>query len=262
MKAVAYIDGSFDNTVGRYGYGVLFMMDDKTCEECCGGDLDRTGGWQVNGEIEAAKTAIRHAMDLGCDAITIYYDYEGIRCWPDGVWNTKKGYTKEYKTFVNEARLQLKISFKHIIAHTGNPGNERADQLAKEGIYASKDWVPVPYQESEEKSKNELPHNPSMEGMTEAGKRSMEAFLKKKKRSFKDFQALKTHGRDSFSSMKKDTLLQYAEENDLLKLLESSFEKESHRLSAIRWILRGLSPEDAVHKVKVDAEIGQNAKKK
>lgn len=98
--------------------------------------------------------------------------------------------------------------------------------------------------------------------MTDTGKHSMEAFLKKKKRSFKDFQVLKTHGRDSFSSMKKDILIQYAEENDLLQMLESSFEKESYRLSAIRWMLRGLSPEDAVHKVKVDAEVGQNARKK
>ena len=262
MQAIAYIDGSYDNAVGRYGYGVLFILNDGACEECCGGDLDRTGGWQVNGEIEAAKVAIRHAMDLGCNAITIYYDYEGIRCWPDGIWKTKKEYTKEYKSFVKKARLRLKINFKHVMAHTGNPGNERADKLAKEGIYAPKNWKQTLYQVAEEDIKKDILPYSFGEGMTEAGKRSMEAFLKKKKRSFKDFQSLKTHGRDSFSSMKKDSLLHYAEENKLSKMLETSFEKEAHRLSAIRWMLRGLSPEDAVHKVKVDTEVGQNARKK
>lgn len=266
MKAKAYTDGSYDSTVGRYGFGVLFLMDGKT-EECCGGDIDRTGGWQVNGEIEAAKAAIAHAMKMGCDELDIYYDYEGIRCWADGRWRAKRDYTKAYRDYVRNARKTMEIHFIHVSSHTGNTGNERADQLAKEGISAPKSWTATDEVGTQEKPvKKEIisfslsSFESGPDGMTEEGQRSLHAFLQKKNPSFRDFQALKTHGRDKYSAVKKDALMEYSKAVNVEKQLETTFSKESHRLSALRWMLRGLSPDDAIHKVKVDAEIADNAR--
>lgn len=266
MKAKAYTDGSYDSTVGRYGFGVLFLMDGKI-EECCGGDIDRTGGWQVNGEIEAAKAAIAHAVKMGCDELDIYYDYEGIRRWADGRWRAKRDYTKAYRDYVQDARKRMEIRFIHVPSHTGDVGNERADQLAKEGISAPKPWTDVVAVETpEEPARKEIisfssgSFETGLDGMTEAGRRSLLTFLQKKNPSFRDFQALKTHGMDKYSAMKKDTLMEYSKAVNMEKQLEAAFPKEAHRLSAIRWMLRGLSPDDAIHKVKVDAEIADNAR--
>lgn len=75
---------------------------------------------------------------------------------------------------------------------------------------------------------------------------------------FKDFAALKTCGRDKVSGMKWDTLKDQLLAEQVEKLTAEIGQERT--LQVLRWIKRGLNLDHAVHKVKVDTEIAQNAR--
>lgn len=132
-KLIAYTDGSYNSTTGRYGCGAV-LIDDKEQEIT---RMHKTGkpdsganGWNINGEIEAAIMAMHTAIELGCDELVIYHDYEGVGKWPDGIWKAKKSYTQAYATEVRKMREQIDITFIHVKGHHGNRWNEIADQEA------------------------------------------------------------------------------------------------------------------------------------
>ena len=81
------------------------------------------------------------------------------------------------------------------------------------------------------------------------------------KKKFKDYASLKTFGQDFWSRRKIDFMLQDdPSKEDLLQFLEQVFGEGSQNIiKAIRWYKRGLSADDAAHKVKVDKEIAANA---
>ena len=77
-----------------------------------------------------------------------------------------------------------------------------------------------------------------------------------KKAKFKDFASLRS-GRDRFSSIHLSELAEMVDTPTMDGLAELDDEQKAR---ALRWVLRGLDVDMAVHKVKVDAEIAQNAK--
>lgn len=81
------------------------------------------------------------------------------------------------------------------------------------------------------------------------------------KKKFKDYASLKTFGQDFWSRKKIDFMLQDdLNKDDLLQYLGQVFGEESPDIiKAVRWYKRGLSADDAAHKVKVDKEIAENA---
>ena len=85
--------------------------------------------------------------------------------------------------------------------------------------------------------------------------------FQKSGKKFKDFAALKTFGQDFWSRKKVDFMLQDdPDKDDLLQYLEKVFGEGSPDITkAVRWYKRGLSADDAAHKVKVDKEIAANA---
>jgi hypothetical protein len=80
---------------------------------------------------------------------------------------------------------------------------------------------------------------------------------------FRDFQRLKS-GRDTFSRVKLDELVGMVPLEDLREI-ETEFEFDEfghyarHRASCLRWLLRGLTVDRAIRKVKTDLEIMDNA---
>lgn len=78
------------------------------------------------------------------------------------------------------------------------------------------------------------------------------------KLKFRDFAALKTYGRDKVSSMKMDALKDVVSGEELEKIQGSVCEEDV--ITTLRWIKRGLNVDHAIHKVKVDREITNNAK--
>lgn len=77
--------------------------------------------------------------------------------------------------------------------------------------------------------------------------------IPKKSLKFKDFASLKS-GRDKYTTTKGSELFNLIDNSDLEKIKEL-FTEEKYIFSAIRWILRGLTLDLAISKVKVDIDI-------
>lgn len=133
-KSYAFIDGSYNPATRVYGCGG-FLIDHygkKHILQASGNDPHMAKMRNVAGEILGAKLAIQKALDLHMRKLTLFHDYDGIAKWPLGLWNCKKSATKNYAFFVQKAmKSGLKLYFRHVRGHSGVPGNEEADQLAK-----------------------------------------------------------------------------------------------------------------------------------
>ena len=140
--AKAYVDGSYNVTTKRFGYGIVFFP-------CTNGPDDLTGELRLSkgfsnpelaemrnvaGEIIGSGEAMKRAREMGIKELTIYHDYEGIAKWCTGEWKAKKTWTKKYKAFYDEVSKDVEISFVKVDAHTGDKYNEIADGLAKEAV--------------------------------------------------------------------------------------------------------------------------------
>ena len=87
-KAVAYVDGSYNKKEDLCGWGVVFLYEDEAPEYFSGSC--RGIHWNVTGEINAAVYAVEKALEYGCSAIEIHYDYIGIERWVTGAWKARK----------------------------------------------------------------------------------------------------------------------------------------------------------------------------
>ena len=82
--------------------------------------------------FEANKIDLELAQKLGMKKLTIFHDYEGIAAWVLGKWKCKKPETRRYAMVMWKAMdAGLRIYFNHVKGHSGNWGNDEADQLAK-----------------------------------------------------------------------------------------------------------------------------------
>ena len=141
-NAVAYVDGSYNVSTKRFGYGIVLFTDafnaDGTPQEIrmskAFSHEELAEMRNVAGEIMGAAQAMKTAKALGLKELTIYHDYEGIAKWCTGEWKAKKKWTQKYKAFYEEMSRQLKISFVKVEAHSGDVYNDMADQLAKEAV--------------------------------------------------------------------------------------------------------------------------------
>lgn len=139
--AYAFVDGSYNPETCIAGYGGFLVgptQKDRHREEIIltGRVYDEEFCRQRNvaGEISGALSAIRKAANEGYDLLTIFYDYEGVKKWATGEWKAKNPYTREYAKIVGEFAQTMTINFVYTAGHTGIPGNERADKLAKEAV--------------------------------------------------------------------------------------------------------------------------------
>ncbi|MCR5396861.1 MAG: ribonuclease H family protein [Lachnospiraceae bacterium] len=132
----AFVDGSFNPATKVYGCGgFLYDLDgNRHLIQDSSDDEEMATMRNVAGEILGSTLAIKKAIELGLKELTIYYDYEGIRHWAEGTWKRNKEGTIRYHEFVSAIRSSIKLNFVHVKAHTGIPGNEEADTLAKEAV--------------------------------------------------------------------------------------------------------------------------------
>ncbi len=134
-EAVAYVDGSYDDTVKEFAYGIVIFYDE--IEEHFSGKMKNTDLVEmrnVAGEIKAAEKAMQFCIDHGIKSIDIYYDYEGISKWCTGEWKANKNGTKAYKNYYDSIKSRLSVNFIKVKGHSGNKYNDLADSLAKSAL--------------------------------------------------------------------------------------------------------------------------------
>lgn len=218
--AAAYVDGSYNQTVGICGYGIVFFDQDGSDPELISGNYDG-GSWNVSGEIMAALEAVRKALNYGCESIEIFHDYMGISEWVTGNWQAKTpetiGYSREMLDYLD----MIEIRFTHVKAHTGVKWNEEADGL-----------------------------NPKCRA-------AIERFAKIEAPKFNDYRQVKTYGLDKFSRKSVSDLEELLGQK-VCDVIRNGIHDSCDYASALRWAARGLPPEEATHKANVDMEVRNN----
>ena len=142
---IAYVDGSFEKSIGRYAFGCVLLTPDgqEIRESGSGSDPAGVAIRNVAGEMLGAMNAVKWAQETGYPAVEIRYDYEGVEKWVTGVWRAKTPLTSKYAVHMQEAGKKIQISFCKVAAHTGNHYNEEADQLAKSALLRTDEEVKI-----------------------------------------------------------------------------------------------------------------------
>ena len=132
----AYVDGSFDPSIGKYAFGCILLTPDGEIirESGNGQDPESLAIRNVAGEMLGAMYAVQWAINHGYPSLTIYYDYEGIANWAKGDWKAKNKRTQQYAEFMNGKRSYIQLSFQKVKAHSGDHYNEEVDKLAKSAL--------------------------------------------------------------------------------------------------------------------------------
>ncbi len=134
-EAVAYVDGSYDNTKKIFSYGLVIFINGneyKFCDKF--DDVNLVSMRNVAGEITGARKAMEYCVENGIKSLDLYYDYEGIEKWCTGDWKTNKEGTKDYKKYYDSIKTAIKVTFYKVTAHSGDKYNDMADELAKSAI--------------------------------------------------------------------------------------------------------------------------------
>lgn len=135
-QVLAYVDGSFDEKVGRYSFGCVMLTPEGEIirESGNGNNPESMALRNVTGEMLGAMFAVKWCEVNGYSAVELCYDYKGIEMWATGGWKAKNNLTQKYAAFMQENGRKLHITFRKIAAHTGDKYNEEADKLAKEAL--------------------------------------------------------------------------------------------------------------------------------
>ncbi len=138
----AYTDGACSGNPGPGGWGVLLVARDGDTvlkeRTLCGGEPETTNNRM---ELMAAITALE-TLDRASDLTVITdsaYVKDGITKWIHG-WKRngwkKKGGLKNAELWqrLDAAAARHRVRWEWVKGHAGHPENERADELAREGM--------------------------------------------------------------------------------------------------------------------------------
>ncbi|MEK9878648.1 MAG: ribonuclease HI [Paracoccaceae bacterium] len=140
----AFTDGACSGNPGPGGWGVVLQAKDGDAllkeRELCGGAAETTNNrMELTAAIEALQTLERESkITLITDSV---YVKDGITKW---LWGWKKnGWRTAAKKPVKNAELWQKldaaqarhqVTWQWVKGHAGQPENERADALARQGM--------------------------------------------------------------------------------------------------------------------------------
>ena len=140
----AFTDGACSGNPGPGGWGVVLQAKDGDAllkeRELCGGAAETTNNrMELTAAIEALQTLERESkITLITDSV---YVKDGITKWRWG-WK-KNGWRTAAKKPVKNAELWQKldaaqarhqVTWQWVKGHAGQPENERADALARQGM--------------------------------------------------------------------------------------------------------------------------------
>lgn len=132
----AYVDGSFEEDLGKYSFGCILLTPEGELVERCGSgkEPESLAIRNVAGEMLGAMYAVQWGINKGYKAIELHYDYMGIEKWATGAWKTNHPLTQKYAEFMKGRQKFIAITFCKVKAHSGDRYNEQADQLAKKAL--------------------------------------------------------------------------------------------------------------------------------
>ncbi len=134
-----YTDGACSGNPGPGGWGALLESDGKS-KELCGGEVDTTNNrMELTAAIKALEALKRPSrINLHTDST---YVKDGITKWmvnwKKNGWKTaakKPVKNQDLWALLDEAISRHQIDWHWVKGHAGNPGNEKADDLANQGM--------------------------------------------------------------------------------------------------------------------------------
>ncbi|NKB76335.1 MAG: ribonuclease HI [Gammaproteobacteria bacterium] len=139
QQVTIYTDGACRGNPGPGGWGVLLMFNENE-KVLCGGEKDTTNNRM---ELTAAIQALI-ALKVPC-SVDLYTDSQYVRKgilewmanWKKRNWMTaakKPVKNQDLWQALDEQTVRHNIQWHWVKGHAGDPGNERADQLANQGI--------------------------------------------------------------------------------------------------------------------------------
>jgi len=138
-KVTIYTDGACSGNPGPGGWGVLMLFGDHE-KELMGGEMQTTNNrMELQAAIEGLEALKRPcAVELHTDS---KYMLDGITKWIHG-WKKRGWKTAAKKPVKNDDLWKLleqaasrhEVDWHWVKGHNGHPENERADDLARQGM--------------------------------------------------------------------------------------------------------------------------------
>jgi ribonuclease HI len=134
-----YADGACKGNPGPGGWGAWISMGEHS-KELCGGEPVTTNNRMELTAVIRALQALKRACHVRIYTDSVYVQ-KGMTEWIDG-WKKRGWRTADKKPVKNDDLWQAldAIAQQHTVewlwvkGHAGDPGNERADALANQGV--------------------------------------------------------------------------------------------------------------------------------
>jgi ribonuclease HI len=125
---IAYTDGACSGNPGPGGWAYRLEWPDGKVDEGSAGDPQTTNNREELKAVREALLAVKRATheDDGWHVL-IRTDSLGVINWLTGKWKRKKNL--DLFTGIDPL-VTSNVSFEHVRGHSGEPGNERVDELA------------------------------------------------------------------------------------------------------------------------------------
>ena len=139
MSIKVYTDGACKGNPGPGGWGVYIKSNDEE-KDLYGGNPETTNNQM---EMQAALEALKYLKDKN-EVIELYTDSnylrqgitEWIHKWKLNNWRTaakKPVANRDLWVEISDLNEKMNVEWNWVKGHAGDPGNERADQLANKG---------------------------------------------------------------------------------------------------------------------------------
>ena len=139
MSIKVYTDGACKGNPGPGGWGV-YIQSNEDEKELYGGNPETTNNQM---EMQAALEALKHLKDKD-EVIELYTDSnylrlgitEWIHKWKKNNWRTaakKPVANRDLWKEISDLDEKMNVKWNWVKGHAGDPGNERADELANIG---------------------------------------------------------------------------------------------------------------------------------